>query len=192
MQVDNSKLSGYETLAWIFAIFAFAIGCNPSLSEIEEKQTTLSDTQYNTTEEPELIPITDKLKDTEENLDNWLGKYSYGEENPSPDDIRGFGINEIVKISKSNGKYYAEILENGYQQGTHMKALVQGTSLKIDFIFEEYFADNMFDTGFKKGDLLLRFETKDDKLLTWWGTIEPAYYKNFVQGKEYFQYLDIE
>jgi hypothetical protein len=148
-----------------------------SVTTSQERITvSIQDTTYDT--EDGFVPIVEKLTDFEDDLDAWLGKYEYWE------DV--LGSHFVIDITKENDKYFAEIIANGYQQGGHYKAMVQGNRSKIDFLFEEYFEDNMFELpALYKGTLLLRLERKSQKLLTWWGWhVRPGTPKNYAQGKE--------
>lgn len=58
------------------------------------------------------------------------------------------------------------------------------------FYFETYGENNMFE-NYKKGDLLLTLERKNEKgkmqILTFWNKFQPVVPKNEKNGKVYFQ-----
>ena len=97
-------------------------------------------------------------------LDTWIGTYTFGESGPEDSLIvMEYGI----IIYRENGGYFATINIDGYQTMTRIKAKVTGNQNSIDFIFEEYLPDNIFEP-YNNGDKLLGFERKDGGFITHW------------------------
>ncbi|MCL2638148.1 MAG: DUF5991 domain-containing protein [Oscillospiraceae bacterium] len=112
-------------------------------------------------------------------LDSWLGSYSLTEF------IEGIGspimMSYEITIYEEDEKYFADIIINGFQTMSRIKATVDGNEESIDLIFDSYLPDNMFEI-FEKGDLLLSFSRSGDEIITSRGRIESIWVDNTEQG----------
>jgi hypothetical protein len=84
-------------------------------------------------------------------LNRWIGGYEFYEF-ASPN----INMNYTVNIYEDDGKYYADIIIDGFQTMARLKAIVQGDSKSIDLIFDSYLPENVQEI-YKKGCILLTF-----------------------------------
>ena len=115
-------------------------------------------------------------------LDTWIGTYSFGEYGP-PDSL--IVMEYEIQIYRENDGYFATIEIDGYQTMTRIKAKVIGNHNSIDFIFEEYLPDNMFEP-YSNGDKLMSFERKDGGFITNWHKMTLRLTEESLPG-EYFK-----
>ncbi len=141
-------------------------GC--SKENVVENQPTTTETQ--TTSTSDNTNVEDSGSETTidaENLDSWIGNYSFSENVP-PDQ----NIFYEISVVKENDKYKAKMSIDGFQTMIRLQADVSGDENSIKLIFDKYLPDNTFEL-YKKGDILLSFENKDSKVYTTWGEIQP-------------------
>ncbi|MCK9478431.1 MAG: DUF5991 domain-containing protein [Firmicutes bacterium] len=129
----------------------------------------------------------DMLKDednvsgtTTSNLDSWINIYGFEEFCP-PNLFMYYSID----LKKDSHGYYAIIYIDGFQTLKRLRANVLGDKNKIEFVFEKYLPDNMFEL-YKPGDILLRFEKEEDRLITHWNKLEPMIPTNTKSGAHFF------
>jgi hypothetical protein len=117
--------------------------------------------------------------DTNENLDSWIGTYSFFE-HCAPN------INMMYELAvlKHNGGYYADLYIDGFQTMRRLRAKVTGNDNEINLTFLKTLPCNILG-GYVAGDLLLKL-SKSNKLLTNWGKVVPMLPQNYGEG-EYFQ-----
>jgi hypothetical protein len=113
-------------------------------------------------------------------LDSWIGDFKYSEFIP-PDINRFYS----VFVVKENDEYFADIALDGFQTMERLRAKVTGDEKAIEFKFEKYLPQNVFEP-YKVGDTLLRFEKKESSMITYWGAISP-FDKSSQSGNVYFE-----
>lgn len=132
---------------------------------IENKSETIENTSQSATEQSQ--------------LDSWIGNYSFSEI-VQPDENMFYELS----IYKENNKYYSKINIDGFQTIQRLLANVEGNDESISIIFDQYLPDNLFEV-YNQGDILLKLERKQAKLVTNWGKIGPID-KNHMNSGTYF------
>jgi hypothetical protein len=120
------------------------------------------------------------------NLDSWIGKYSFFEFVP-PHEVIGSSMmwNYDIYLYEMDNLYYALVFIDGFQTCVRAKATVVGNDESINVVFELYLPGNLYEAN-RKGDILLTLERSDDEMLTYWGIIEAVVSDNQVSGEVYF------
>ncbi len=113
-------------------------------------------------------------------LETWIEKYSFSEYAP-PNQNRGY----FITIYSENNNFFAKINIDGFQTMDRLLTKVSGNANSIKLEFVKYLPDNMSES-YNEGDILIRFEKRDSKLITNWGKIQPLLLKNNRVG-EYFK-----
>lgn len=116
----------------------------------------------------------------ETSLETWVGEYSFSEYAP-PDQNMFY----LITIYYEDNNYFAKIGIDGFQRIKRLLAKVSGDTNSIKLEFLKYLPDNRFES-YKQGDVLLAFEKRDSKLITYWGEITPLVLANKDAG-EYFK-----
>jgi sulfur carrier protein ThiS len=114
-----------------------------------------------------------------ENLDKWIGKFSYGEEPIKA--IAGYYMTMQweLSINKKNDSCQGVLEVNGQQ--TYMKLLtaVSGDSNSVAITYNRLI--DGLDYGLKKGDTLFILSKVAGKLITKWKVLEPGLTENSLQ-----------
>ncbi len=115
----------------------------------------------------------------------WIGQYTFSE---SAKNVTGSGSQSwtyIVDVTEQQGAgLVATIQIDGFQTMQRLEAKVNATAYDIEFIFDKYGKDNMFEP-YKKGDrLFAMMRTSDDKIKTVWDKLKPNVKDNQENGKE--------
>jgi hypothetical protein len=129
------------------------------------------------------VATTDALNQTKDNLDQWLGEYSYYEFYP-PNQSMIYDLS----IHETDGIYFADFSIDGFQTMSRFQATVTGDDNTVDFIFDNYLAENLF-TPYEKGDKLLTFKKNNGEILTYWEKVQPMLPEH-ESGKVYFLNAD--
>ena len=121
-------------------------------------------------------------------IKKWLGQYSFEE---SSKNVVGDGSqtwNYVIDIKEKDANtVVADIQVDGFQTMTRIKANIKATADSVEFIFDKYGKDNMFEL-YKKGDKLFSF-VLDDKnmIITNWDKMKPNVIENQKSGKVMFK-----
>ena len=127
-----------------------------------------------------------------ENLEQWVGKYSFWEYVP-PDIGSPKMMDYLIDIYNENGDYYANITIDGWQTMDRWKAQVAGDSKFIELSFYEYLPGSFVSEymPIDVGTILICFERKDSDMLTYWGRLKPILLvENEASGKVYFELIE--
>ncbi len=121
-------------------------------------------------------------------IKKWLGQYSFEE---SAKNVTGEGSqtwNYVIDIKEKDANtVVADIQVDGFQTMTRINADVKATKDNVEFIFDKYCKDNMFEL-YKKGDKLFSF-VLDEKnmIITNWDKMKPNVIENQKSGKVMFK-----
>ena len=120
-----------------------------------------------------------------ENLETWIGEYSFTEiwESLAHELPTGLMLYSI-RVNINEGGYYAEMYIDGHMTMKRLKARVIGNEEFIKLIFKTYLPDNMnfVIEPYKEGDLLLCFKRDNAEIITRWGALTPALPENSQEG----------
>jgi hypothetical protein len=129
------------------------------------------------------------------NVDNngkkwWIGQYVFEE---SAKNVTGKGAqtwNYVVDVKQFDANtLVATIQVDGFQTMQRLEAKVNATAYDIEFIFDKYGKDNMFEP-YKKGDRLFSMmRNTQDEIMTVWDKLKPNVINNQESGKIMFRKL---
>lgn len=136
-----------------------------------------------------------KSEPPKQNVDNtgkkwWIGQYSFEE---SAKNVTGEGRqswNYIVEVKEFDANtLVATIQVDGFQTMQRLEAKVNATAYDIEFIFDKYGKDNMFEP-YKKGDRLFSMmRNTSDEIMTVWDKLKPNLLVNQKDGMVMFRKL---
>ena len=121
-------------------------------------------------------------------LKKWIGQYSFEE---SAKNVTGDGAqswNYIIDVKEKDANTLAaEIQVDGFQTMTRINADVKASKDNLEFVFDKYGKDNMFEL-YKKGDKLFTFVMNDkNEIITNWDKMKPNVIENQTGGKVMFK-----
>ncbi len=129
------------------------------------------------------------------NVDNsgkkwWVGQYSFEE---SAKNVTGKGAqtwNYVLDVKQfDENTLIATIQIDGFQTMQRLEAKVNATAYDIEFIFDKYGKDNMFEP-YKKGDKLFdMMRNTQNEIMTNWDKLKPNVIDNQENGKKMFRKL---
>ena len=118
----------------------------------------------------------------------WLGRYTFEE---SAKNVSGEGsqswsyILDVKPLDDEN--MIASLQVDGFQTMTRLEAKVNATAMDIEFVFDKYGKDNMFEK-YKKGDrLFAMMRNTDNVVMTNWDKLMPNVVTNQESGKVMFR-----
>lgn len=118
----------------------------------------------------------------------WLGRYTFEE---SAKNVSGEGsqswsyILDVKALDDEN--MIASLQVDGFQTMTRLEAKVNATAMDIEFVFDKYGKDNMFEK-YKKGDrLFAMMRNTDNVVMTLWDKLQPNVLTNQESGKVMFR-----
>lgn len=118
----------------------------------------------------------------------WIGRYTFDE---SAKNVSGEGsqswsyILDVKALDDEN--LVASLQVDGFQTMTRLEAKVNATGMDIEFIFDKYGKDNMFEK-YKKGDrLFAMMRNTDNVVMTNWDKLMPNVVTNQESGKVMFK-----
>jgi len=118
----------------------------------------------------------------------WLGRYTFEE---SAKNVSGEGsqswsyILDVKPLDDEN--MIASLQVDGFQTMTRLEAKVNATAMDIEFVFDKYGKDNMFEK-YKKGDrLFVMMRNTDNVVMTNWDKLMPNVVTNQESGKVMFR-----
>ena len=118
----------------------------------------------------------------------WIGRYTFNE---SAKNVSGEGaqswsyILDVKPLDDEN--MIASLQVDGFQTMTRLEAKVNATAMDIEFIFDKYGKDNMFEL-YKKGDKLFTFSLNEkNEIITNWDKMKPNILENQKSGKVMFK-----
>ena len=110
-------------------------------------------------------------------IDSWVGEYSFEEYTPP-----NIGRMYYVTIYEDDG-LYARIKVDGFQTLLRLKTRVVNNGDEILFEFIDYYEDEDRNSiTLNEGDILLRFQSQNDGLITLWEKLQPVVTKNQEPG----------
>jgi hypothetical protein len=146
---------------------------SPNPAKIRSRAILVRDRIY------ELYPKTMKPQATK-NVE-WEGKYIFGEFGGKN---TGILISYSINVYKKNGVLIADIDADGFQTEMRISCTTTPLGNRIDLYFDKYREDNLYEI-YKPGEMLLSFEKKGSKILTYWAAIKPQLIP-FKNGRVYF------
>ncbi|MEO8514415.1 MAG: DUF5991 domain-containing protein [Ignavibacteria bacterium] len=166
-----------------FIIILAAIVTIASCGKKEEKLNT-----QNQSSTQNVNPNTETKSNTNPDTKKWLGQYSFEE---SAKNVTGGGSqtwNYVIDIKEKDANtVVADIQVDGFQTMTRIEANVKATADDVEFIFEKYGKDNMFEQ-YKKGDRLFSFKLDEkNMIITNWDKMKPNVIDNQKSGKVMFK-----
>jgi len=105
-------------------------------------------------------------------IHSWLGEYMFYEFEQPPIGSPVFMEYTII-IYEESGIYFANLIIDGFQTMSRVKAFVEGCSESIDLIFAYYLEDNLHER-FNAGDILLTLFREDGEVMTSWEGLQPV------------------
>lgn len=118
----------------------------------------------------------------------WIGRYTFDEsaKNVSGDGAQTWSyILDVKPLDDEN--MIASLQVDGFQTMTRLEAKVNATAMDIEFIFDKYGKDNMFE-NYKKGDrLFAMMRNTDNVVMTLWDKLKPNVVTNQESGKVMFK-----
>lgn len=121
--------------------------------------------------------------DNRESLDLWIGNYKFSEVSGEPIMVMDYEID----IYQEDGKYFADIYQDGQTTMVRVRARVYGNEEWISMVFEEYLPDHSIGLNCEGESVLLSFRSDNENICTYWGSIEPMLYDNESSGGVYFE-----
>lgn len=120
----------------------------------------------------------------------WLGQYIFEESVINAAGTGSHSWNWVITVSPGNDSALnAKIDIDGFQTMTRIEAKAFPKGDELEFVFEKYGKDNMYNL-LNKGDKLLKFK-KDPSgiILTYWDYLKPFALKNRKDALEMFKKL---
>ena len=189
-----------KTIGWIVAGFLLLLqtGCEgvaPPVTQTAEEQLTGTQdiTTASVTEEPPQVSTQQeaetKVKELEEkdNLDTWLGTYTFDEVSGGENDEPFMFMDYDVNIYKEDGRYYADVVINGQFTGVNVKTNVYGSTEWVSFVLKEYNPDHVVGLSNCENDVLFSMRKCENNIYTYWGIQEPLLPQNRPSGCIYFE-----
>lgn len=118
----------------------------------------------------------------------WIGQYAFEE---SADNVTGSGAQTwiyVVDVKELDANtLIATIQVDGFQTMQRLEAKVNATAFDIEFIFDKYGKENMFET-YKKGDRLFgMMRNTEGVIMTLWDKLKPNVLENQENGQVLFR-----
>ena len=189
-----------KTIGWIVAGFLLLLqtGCEgvaPPVTQTTEEQLTETQdiTTASVTEEPsqastqQEAETKDKELEEKDNLDTWLGTYTFDEVSGGENDEPFMFMDYDVNIYKEDGRYYADVVVNGQFTGVNVKTNVYGNTEWVSFVLKEYNLDHVVGLSNCENDVLFSMRKCEDNVYTYWGIQEPLLPQNRPSGCIYFE-----
>ncbi|MBD5555023.1 MAG: hypothetical protein HDQ95_06705 [Roseburia sp.] len=119
-----------------------------------------------------------------EDLNTWIGKYTFFESCNEPDYPPM--VMEFEITIYENG--YADIYVNGQTTFIQIRAKVYGSSEQISFVFSERLPGDATSREWDSSDVLLYFKKDGDDIYTYWGELKDTVllYSDQISGEIYF------
>ena len=154
-------------------------------SELQEESTEPMQESVNKTSESNSEETDSLMQNTEnevkDNLDNWIGRYTfeevYNEEGYAP-----MFMDYDIDIYKKNNQYYADVVVNGHMTGINLKAKLYGNDEWISLVIEEYNPEHVTGLSEMENTVLLSLRRQGEDIYTYWGVMESLLLKNRVSG----------
>lgn len=163
---------------FMFAVFLISCGKQDEVPKIENQSNTQN-----------IPPQTQSQQDNSQNSGKmwWVGRYTFEE---SAKNVTGVGAqtwNYIIDVKSIDANTLAAfIVIDGYQTSARLEAKVNATAMDIEFIFDKYGTDNMFEP-YKKGDrLFAMMRNTEGVIMTVWDKLQPNISTNKENGKVMF------
>lgn len=163
----------------VFTVFLVSCGKQDEAPKIENQSSTQN-----------IQPQTQTQQDNSPNAGKmwWVGRYTFEE---SAKNVTGVGAqswNYIIEVKAIDGNtLVASIMIDGYQTSTRLEAKVNATAMDIEFVFDKYGTDNMFEP-YKKGDrLFAMMRNTEGIIMTVWDKLKPNVATNREDGKVMFK-----
>jgi hypothetical protein len=116
---------------------------------------------------------------------DWTGVYSFEEVwDTEGQDIRNI-ITYELDVRTQGDSLAAEFRADGYMTSIHLHCTAAADDDHLVVAFKEAGEDNMFNQA-GEGDILFTLVRKDDRLLTFWGALEPQA-TELEDGTPYFK-----
>ena len=189
-----------KTIGWIVAGFLLLLqtGCEgvaPPVTQTTEEQLTETQdiTTASVTEEPSQASTQQeaetKGKELEEkdNLDTWLGTYTFDEVSGGDNDEPFMFMDYNVNIYKEDGRYYADVVVNGQLTAINVKAQVLGNVNWIGLVVLQDNEDCVQNWGWLKNNVIVSLRREKDAIYTYWGFLSPLLKENRPSGCTYFE-----
>jgi len=158
-------------------------GCIQNTNKNVSSGTSFSSPSIDSTESDTESWFKEKSETLEksENLDIWLGEYSYfAEQNPFDDEHPTFMCDYHITIFKEENIYFAKIEIDGWMVSTRILAKIVGNEKYIDLFYEKDLESKANDC--KIGDRLLSFARRyEDIIYTYWGELDK------METEHYFE-----
>lgn len=130
-------------------------------------------------------------------LKKWMGKYEFGVSWPHATvENLTHGVGYEIIIYENNGRYYADICNDGWMTGTNIRAQVKGDRREITLFFQEVLPGDIFyESGhsfYDEGECLLSFSWEEGKLITTWYAmqIENPLLSDYAEGSVRGEYYE--
>ena len=189
-----------KTIGWIVAGFLLLLqtGCEgvaPPVTQTTEEQLTETQdiTTASVTEEPsqastqQEAETKDKELEEKDNLDTWLGTYTFDEVSGGENDEPFMFMNYDVNIYKEDGGYYADVVVNGQLTAINIKAQVLGNANWIGLVVLQDNEDCVQNWGWLKNNVIVSLRREKDAIYTYWGFLSPLLKENRLSGCTYFK-----
>lgn len=129
---------------------------------------------------------------TADDLDGWIGEYTFSEYYENGDLAPQFWDYDI-DIYKENGQYYADVEVNGHMVGINVKAQVYGDEEWISLVLMEYNPDHIMGISEMENNVILSLRKEEENLYTYWGILTPLWEAEggvSVSGGSYLQRIE--
>jgi len=170
-------------LLWLSVIFS---SCIQNISENVDGETKLTSSSTVSIENDTESWFKEKSESLEksENLDIWIGEYSYfAEQNPFDDEHPTFMSDYHIAIFKEENIYFAKIEINGWMNNTKILAKIVGNDKYIDLFYEKDLENKVNE--YKTGDRLISFARRyEDIIYTYWGELYKMETEHFFEKTE--------
>ena len=189
-----------KTIGWIVVGFLLLLqtGCEgvaPPVTQTTEEQLTETQdiTTASVTEEPsqastqQEAETKDKELEEKDNLDIWLGTYTFDEVSGGENDEPFMFMNYDVNIYKEDGGYYADVVVNGQLTAINIKAQVLGNANWIGLVVLQDNEDCVQNWGWLKNNVIVSLRREKDAIYTYWGFLSPLLKENRPLGCTYFK-----
>lgn len=110
--------------------------------------------------------------EAKDNLDNWIGKYVFGESYSEEDSAYMF-MDYDIDIYKEKDQYYADVVVNGQMTAINLTANVYGNEEWISLVIAEYNPEHITGLSEMENTVLLSLRNQGGELYTYWGVLEP-------------------
>lgn len=189
------KIIGWITVGFLLLLQTGCEGTASSVTQTTEeplaeiKDITTADTtepqaQASTQQDTEIKVI--ELEE-EDNLDTWLGTYTFDEVYDDPFMFMDYDVN----VYKENGRYYADVDISGQFTSVHVKTNVYGNSEWISFALREYYPDEVQVGVFGEDSVLFSMRKYENSIYTYWGIQTSLGIQNNQSGGIYFKQTEV-